>query len=152
MDELEVKIVDLEPMIVASAYAFGKSPEEQALHNLNTWAASRGFLDDLENHPIFGFDNPPPSGPNQKYGYEFWMKVAPNTEPENNIRICYFGGGTYAVTRCLSAFKIHETWIALFEWVTNKSCKLGTHQKLERFISGDSPENIVMDLYFPIYK
>jgi len=150
LGNIKVKIVKLEPMIVASAYAFSESPEEKAQQLLNTWAEPRGLLGDLKNHPIFGFDNPPPAGPGQKYGYEFWIKVDPKTEPGNDVRICFFRGGRYAVTRCTGAHKIPETWMALGEWCKTNNYKIGMHQGLEKYISGDNPENLVMDFYCPI--
>ena len=148
---MEVKLVKLKPMIVASFYAFGESPEGEALQKLNNWAKPKDFLNDIENHPIFGFNNPPPSGLGQEYGYEFWIKVDPKTEPEGDMRICFFGGGSYAVTRCTGVDKIHDIWLALFEWCKINNYKIGTHQGLEKFISGDSPEDLVIDLYCPIY-
>ncbi len=150
LGSIKVKIVNLEPMLVASAYAFSKSPEQEAQQILNNWAEPRGLLNDLKNHPIFGFNNPPPSGPDQKYGYEFWIKVDPNTEPEKDIRICFFKGGRYAVARCTGANTIYKTWVALFEWCKAHNYKNGMHQGLEQFISGDSPETMVLDLYCPI--
>jgi len=67
------------------------------------------LLNDLKNHPIFGFNNPPLLDQGQKYGYEFCIKVDLKTEPEEGMRISFFRGGNYAVTQCTGVNKIHDT-------------------------------------------
>jgi hypothetical protein len=42
MSELEIRIVELEPMRVASVYGFGESPELQAWEKLIAWAGPKG--------------------------------------------------------------------------------------------------------------
>ena len=59
--DLDVKIVELEPMRVASFRAISKTPEHDAMKLLAQWAQGKGYLNDLEKHPIFGFNNPNPS-------------------------------------------------------------------------------------------
>ena len=54
MDELEVRIGMLEPMCVASFHTFGTSPELDAAAKLVEWAKPKGYLDNPENHRIFG--------------------------------------------------------------------------------------------------
>ena len=82
MSTTDVQIVRLEPMRVASTYGFGEHPEDQAWQILAEWAKPKGLLDDIDAHPIFGFNNPYPTPDNPKYGYEFWIKVGPAVEPE----------------------------------------------------------------------
>ena len=55
MKEIEVKIVKLERMIVASSYAFSESPEAEAMQKLHNYVKPKGLLNDLENNPFFGF-------------------------------------------------------------------------------------------------
>jgi hypothetical protein len=86
MSQLDVRVVKLEPMRVACAYGFGKEPEAIAASKLDAWAKPRGFLDDLERHPTFGFDNPGPSPSSPNYGYELWMKVGPDARPKATLR------------------------------------------------------------------
>jgi hypothetical protein len=90
MSQLDVRIVKLEPMRVACAYGFGKEPEGIAASKLYAWARPKGFLDDLEHYPTFGFNNPDPSPSSPNYGYELWMKVGPDAQPEDDIAICCF--------------------------------------------------------------
>ena len=47
MSKLEVRIVTLEPMRVASAYGFGPSPEEIAWEKMLAFAKKKGFGDDI---------------------------------------------------------------------------------------------------------
>ena len=85
MPDLTVRIEKLEPMTVASSRAFSESPEPQAWEQLRAWAEPKGLLDDVEKHPVFGFNNPSPSPGSKEYGYEFWIGVGPDIEPEGEI-------------------------------------------------------------------
>lgn len=98
--ELEVSIVKLEPMTVATARAVSESPERDAWEKLRTWAELHGLFDDIEEHPVFGFNNPNPSPDRRDYGYEYWIRVDPDAAGSGEIEIKEFAGGRYAVTRC----------------------------------------------------
>ncbi len=100
MSESQVRIVKLEPIHVASLHGFGKEPENQAWMKLTAWAKPKGYLDDLQNHRIFGFNNPNPSPGSPNYGYELWMAVGADENPEGEAEIKDFAGGLYAVSRC----------------------------------------------------
>jgi DNA gyrase inhibitor GyrI len=154
MSELNVEIVTLNPMRVASAYGFGTNPEEQAWQKLAIWAKPRGLLDDKIEHPIFGFNNPNPTPGNAKYGYEFWVKVDSIAEPEEAIRILEFMGGTYAVVKCEAQGdpgKIPAAWQSLASWCKTNNHRFGRHQPLEKIISSpDDPVGLILELYCPI--
>ena len=156
MNELNVRIVKLEPMRVASAYGFGPSPEMVAWQNLVNWAKPKGFMDDPETHRIFGFNNPDPSSGSPNYGYEFWMEVGADVAQgggtEGEIRVQDFAGGLYAVTGCVGVATITATWRKLVEWVAESGYGNGRHQWLEQHLSpdGKSPEALQLDLFIPI--
>jgi AraC family transcriptional regulator len=155
MNELDVRIVRLEPTRVASFWGFGESPENKAWEKLLAWARPRGLLDDLEKHRLFGFNNPCPSGGSPNYGYEVWIVVDPDTEPEGDARILGFDGGLYAVTRCVvpkGQFEvIGDTWRKLVTWREDSKYRCGTHQCLEESLPMDLPDTeFVLDLYLPI--
>ena len=152
MSELEVRIVRLEPMRVASVHGFGESPEGQALEKLIAWARPKGLLDDLEQHGVFGFNNPDPSPGSSNYGYEFWIVVGPDVGPEGEVSIKEFSGGLYAVTRCKGVSNIGKTWHQLGTWRENSKYKRAYHQWLEKPIGQIevSPEELLLDLYCPI--
>ena len=152
MGELQVRIVALEPMRVASAHALSASPEEDAYAKLIAWARPKGLTDDLETHRIFGFNNPDPSPGSPNYGYEFWIVVGPEVEPEGEIKVKEFPGGRYAVTRCTGVESIGPTWKKLNTWLEDSKYEFSHHQWLEEHI-GDvdvPPDELVLDLYMPI--
>lgn len=157
MDNSNVKIVKLEPMRVASVYAFGTSPEEEAWKKLETWAKLAGIWDNRAEHPIFGFSNPCTPNANAKYGYELWIKVDDTLEPSEQVRIEEYFGGTYAVVRCDThgnpGKEIPQTWQALGGWMRETNTRFGSHQELEGFVTdGDDPNQLVLDLYMPIIE
>ena len=154
MSGLEVRIVHLEPMHVASVHGFGESPELQAWEKLIAWAKPRGLLDDVERHRIFGFNNPDPSPGSPNYGYEFWIVVGSDIEPEGEVRVKEFPGGLYAVTRCKGVANITKTWHRLGTWCENSKYNHACHQWLEEHIGPADAlldENeLLLDLYCPI--
>ena len=158
MSDLEVRIVQLEPMRVASLWAFGPSPEIEAWEKLTAWAKPRGLLDDPQSHRIFGFNNPNPSPGSPNYGYELWIEVGPDVEPERDVRIEAFQGGLYAVTRCEvppdEPYRvIPATWKKLVTWREDSPYRGGSHQWLEETVPIKLPGiEFVLDLYLPIVE
>ena len=156
MSELDVRIVELEAMRVASAHAYSASPEGDALNKLIAWAKPKGLLDDPEAHRIFGFDNPTPGPGSPNYGYEFWIEVGPGVEPEGEIKVKDFSGGLYAVTRCEvrgdPGVIIPSTWKKLVAWREESGYSYAHHQWLEKHIGPmEEPQGeFVLDLYMPI--
>ena len=154
MSELDVRIVKLEPMRVASAHALGEGPEEDAIKKLIAWAKPKGLLEDPEKHRVFGFNNPDPSPGSPNYGYEFWITVGPDVEPEGEITIKEFSGGLYAVTRCEVQNPwddIPGTWKRLVAWLEDSKYRWSPHQWLEEHLGPlESSEQFVLDLYMPI--
>ena len=150
---LNVEIMKLQAMYVATFYGFGERPERIAWDKLLAWAKPLGLLDDPNVHLIYGYNNPPPSDGNAKYGYELLVKVDPDTEPEGDMRIELFYGGLYAVTRCTLA-NIHKTWMDLYEWAAEKGymhvCTPGLERTLSRILDMTDPSTFMMELYLPI--
>ena len=97
MSELNVRIVQMEPMRVASAHGFGTNPEEQAWTKILAFAKDKGI--DAGDARFFGFNNPNPSPGSPNYGYEQWMTVAPDVEAEGEITITEIPTRQYAVRR-----------------------------------------------------
>ena len=91
MNTLDVRIVTLAPMRVASFYGFGPSPEFVAWEKLMAWSRPKGMLDGPTQARIFGFNNPNPSAGSPNYGYEFWIEVDPevtvDAEDEAEVKI-----------------------------------------------------------------
>jgi DNA gyrase inhibitor GyrI/DNA-binding HxlR family transcriptional regulator len=161
--ELQVEIVQLEPMTVASVQAISKTPEDDAWKKMVAFAEPRGLLRDLKKNPIFGFNNPNPSAGKEEYGYEFWIRIDPKTELEEGVVKKEFDGGLYAVTRCnltkestssyLQEHGMLESWARLGEWFKSSGYKKAEHQWLEKSVNPNKPdEDLLLDLYFPITK
>lgn len=155
MSDLEVRIVKLEPMRVASAYAYGSSPEIEAWNILISWAKERGLLDKPIPHRIYGFNNPSPSPGSPNYGYEFWMEVDSNEKQGGDIKLKEFGGGLYGVARCNNLSEIGNIWKKLVTWREGSKYKEAHHQWLEGHVSPDPREpldvsKLELDLYIPI--
>jgi AraC family transcriptional regulator len=150
MTELDVRIVKLEPMLVASAYGFGESPEGVAWDNMLAWAKGKGLLE--KPYRNFGFNNPNPSPGSPRYGYEIWITVQPDVEPGEGIRVLDFNGGLYAVARCEGLQNIGDVWRALATWREDSRYQKAYHQWLEELLTPpDVPfEDYIFDLYLPI--
>jgi DNA gyrase inhibitor GyrI len=154
MSTREVQITQLKPMRVASAYGFGEHPEKLAWQQMVKWAQPKGFLRNIQAHPIFGFNNPYPTPEAPQYGYEFWIKVEQEVESEGTIRIVEFLGGKYAVTRCDvngHPESIPESWQHLAKWCNDNNHPLAQHPALEQFLgTPDDLEHLVLMLHCPI--
>ena len=163
-EQLEVRIVRLEPLHVASAHGFGEGPEGMAWQDILAWAGDQGLLDHLDAHRFFGFNNPDPTPGSPNYGYEQWITVGPEVEGAPGITIKDFPGGLYAVTRCQGIPRITDVWRQLIAWRESSPYAPANHQWLEECLTPDldvlgrgAPLNeierlarIEMDLYLPI--
>jgi DNA gyrase inhibitor GyrI len=149
----QVRIVKLDPARVVSAYGFGPEPEGAAWDKILAWAKKKGL--DISAHRFFGFNNPNPSPGSPNYGYEQWMIVGPDAEPEGDLRVqeCY--GGLYAVARCEGVQNIGPAWQGLVQWREDSKYKHAHHQWLEECLSPPEttpPDKLVFDLYLPIVE
>ncbi|UCH32351.1 MAG: effector binding domain-containing protein [Candidatus Bathyarchaeota archaeon] len=163
MKELNVRIVRLESMHVASVRSISKTPEHDAWAKMHAWAEPKGLLENLDKHPVFGFNNPSPSPGRNEYGYEFWIRVDPETQPEGDVKIKEFKGGLYAVTTCNLKEELEseffekegylESWKNLVDWVKKSKYSYGEHQGLEKAHDPTaSEEELILDLYCPIQE
>ncbi|MBD3191142.1 MAG: ArsR family transcriptional regulator [Candidatus Heimdallarchaeota archaeon] len=153
-EELKVQFVRLMPMRVASFNSgICKSPEEKAWEKLRSWAEPRGLLVDLDENPVFGFNNPSPSPGQKEYGYEFWIRIPSNFE-EEGIKVKDIPERLYAVTRCVvddPMKDIPEGWKKLVKWVKEKSHRIAKVPCLEKVVSpSESGDDFILDLYLPI--
>ena len=148
--EIEVKIVELEPMRVASFRVISETPEHDAAKLLTEWAQGKGYLNDLEKHPVFGFNNPNPSEGKKEYGYEFWIKVDEDYS-EEGLTLKNVSGGRYAVTTCHHLSQMGELWRRLFNWVKENGYERRKAEGLEKTHNfSASDDELVLDLYEPI--
>ncbi len=134
MEDLQVEIVTLPVLRVASGWAFGSSPEDMAWQKLDAWARPLGLFD-APGARVFGYNNPNPSAGSPNYGYEFLVTVAPDVAPGEGIRIAELRGGRYAVMPATvetdPGVDIPAAWRRLDRWVAEHGYRMGWHQWLE---------------------
>jgi DNA gyrase inhibitor GyrI len=152
MTRQEVRFVQLEPMRVAYALGFGPQPELEAWEKILAYAKSKGLLDDANAVRYFGFNNPDPSPGSPNYGYEQWITVAEDVEPEGDVKIKDVPGGLYAVTRFKGLENIGRVWRELVKWVEDSKYAFGPQQCLEELLSTPDAryEEYVFDLWLSI--
>jgi DNA gyrase inhibitor GyrI len=155
MADLAIRVVRLEPMRVASVRVISETPERDAWEKMRAWAESQGLLEDIDKHPVFGFNNPNPSPHQKEYGYEFWIRVEPNIKPEGEIEVKDFAGGLYAVTTCKlfgdPSGTVQEIWKKLWVWVQSSDYQWRRTHELEKLQDPTaSAAEMVLDLYLPI--
>ena len=153
MNKMNVQIVQLPPMRVASVHGFGSSPEIQAWNKLATWTKARGV--EQTRYRIFGFNNPDPSPGSPNYGYEFWVTVGEDVAGDDVAEIKQVAGGLYAVLRCEvkgDFEKIGQDWRQLVAWRENSRYHMGQHQWLEEHLGGIdvTVANVVLELMMPV--
>ena len=153
MSKLEVRIERLEPMRVVSFHAVGESPENDAVEKLIAWAQPRGLLDNPDEHPVYGFNNPNPQEGKKEYGYEFWIKVDEDHRDESAVYKEY-SGGKYAVTRVEVKDPwedIPKAWMNLLNWVKEKGITMRHDLCLEKTLDpGATGGEFILDLMLPI--
>lgn len=156
MSESKIRIVKLEPFKAASFQAYGPQPETDAMAKLENWAKAKGFLDGADRHRIFGFNNPSPSTGSTNYGYELWLVVGPQVQPEEDVELIGFQGGLYAVLKWDGRGDPNETipeaWKELAMWREMSPYQSASHQWLEEHLGPDegSDAGFCLDLYLPI--
>ena len=153
MSKLDVRIVRLDAMRLASAYGFGPSPEGIAHEKMQTFLKAKNLLDGYgTKYRHFGFNNPNPSPGSPNYGYEIWTEIGPDVQPGGDIRIVDFSGGLYAVTRFEDLEYIGRVWGELVQWREASTYREAHHQWLENLINPLEADfrKYVFDLYLPI--
>ena len=155
----EVKIVELEPLHVASFHGYGTEPEHEAFGKLTAWLEAHDMMSDVRQHRVFGFNNPEPSPGSPSYGYEVWITVGPEVEAEGEMEIKDFAGGLYAVSTCTpeSGEEIPGCWQHLISWLAGSPYGHARHQWLEEHVwpgEGEDPfgGQLTLGLYAPISK
>lgn len=158
---IDVRIVQLEPMRVASFHGFGTEPENEAFDKCYAWMEDQDRMATFQEHRIFGFNNPEPSAGSPNYGYEVWVEVEPGVEATGEMQVKTFEGGLYAVLTCTprKGEEIGENWQHLVAWLAQSSYQHARHQWLEGHRWTGTPEidgdpfakgKLTLDLYLPI--
>lgn len=152
----KVRIKKLEPFRAASFHAYGTQPEIEALAKLENWAKSKGFTGEPARNRVFGFNNPSPSPGTPNYGYEVWMVIGQEVQPEGDVEIINFPGGLYGVLFWDGHGDPNESiplaWKELVLWREQSPYQSANHQWLEEHLKPgeDSQVEFTLDLYLPI--
>ncbi len=152
MSKLEVRIVDMDPIRVASVLGFGESPEPLAAQKMQAFMEAKGLR--FEDVQWFGFNNPDPTPGSPNYGYEVWTTVDPEIEAEGEVVIKEIPARKYAVTRFTGLENIGRVWRDLVLWFEDSAYKKPAHwhECLENLlVHPDTPyDEYAFDLYLPI--
>lgn len=118
-NELNVRIILLPPMTVASYHCIGSDPEGQVLGVMTDFAQKIRLYEIKPDARMFGFNRPNPGVlEDGTHGYEVWVTVPENMElPEPLVKKHYGGGRLYAVLSI--RFPEFQLWGDLINWVNN---------------------------------
>ena len=114
--EMEVRLERLETMRAAYVHAFSETPEEDAWRKMVAWAKPKGLLEEGLGTRVFGRDTYPTDKP-EPHGYEFFLTVGPDVEPEGDIDIREIPGGLYAALRFKGLNNIKDAWERMWSWI-----------------------------------
>jgi DNA gyrase inhibitor GyrI len=152
---LPTRLERLPPMRIARVRVMSRTPERDAWARLRAWAEPRGLLADLNAHPVFGFNNPPPRPQRSEYGYECWIRVDPETADDGAVELTDFEGGLYLVTTCHlkgdPTGDMSQLWIRLWQAVQAGPYRWRKTHELERPLDPRVEEkDMAFDLYLPV--
>jgi DNA gyrase inhibitor GyrI len=150
MMTMDVRIEELKPMRVGRVRVKSARPEMEAWTRLKEWAEPKGFLSDLDSHPVFGYTCQLPAKDEKEYGYELWIKIDAETEAGGEVKEQMFEGGWYAVATHHGP-PSPAVWKSLWDWVQASPYRWRRTHELERPRNPLAPEHeMVFDLYLPI--
>ena len=115
MDGMEVRLERLETMRAANTHVLSDSPEEDAWKKIEAWAKPKGLLEKGVGTRVFGRNTYPTDNP-EPHGYEFFVTVGLDIEPEGDVVIKEIPGGLYAVLRFENLDSIGKAWQHLWKW------------------------------------
>ena len=113
---MEVRVERLETMCAAHTHVLSDTPEEDAGKKIMEWAKSKGLLAKGSGSRLFGRNTYPTDNP-EPHGYEFFLAVGPDIEPEGDIDVREMPGGLCAVLRFKDLSNIGEAWKYLWKWI-----------------------------------
>jgi len=116
LTKMEVRLERLEAMRAAHAHALSATPEEDAWKKIEEWAKPKGLLEKRVGTRVFGRNTYPTDKP-EPHGYEFFLTVGPDVEPEGDMEIERIPDGLYAVLRFKNLDNIRSAWQELWKWM-----------------------------------
>lgn len=113
---MEVRLERLKTLRAAYTHVFSDTPEEDAGRKIIEWAKSKGLMEKSVGARLFGRNTYPTEKP-EPHGYEFYLTIAHDIEPEGDIEKREIPGGLYAVLRFKDLDKMGEAWKKLWKWI-----------------------------------
>ncbi|AIQ65409.1 hypothetical protein PSTEL_22115 [Paenibacillus stellifer] len=116
---LDVRIIYLPPMTVASSHYIGEDCEEHAGRVLNQFVQESGLLRIKPDIRHFGFNNPIQHADYgaSSTGYEMWVSIPEHMEVPAPLQKIQFHGGLYAAHAI--TFGSFDHWGLLHNWVVD---------------------------------
>jgi len=127
---MEVRLERLGTMRAVYTHVLSDAPEEDAWRKIERWAKPKGLLEAGVGTRVFGRNTYPTDNP-EPHGYEFFLTVGPDVEPEGDIAIREIPGGLYAVLRFKNLDNIRKAWEHLWNWIKNSEYEPVDWQKGE---------------------
>ena len=116
MKDMEVRIERLDTMRVVYTHVLSDTPEEDAGKKIFEWAEAKGLNKKRVKPRLFGRNTHPTDNP-EPHGYELYLTVSPDIEPEGDVEIAEIEGGLCAVLRFKNLEKIQNAWQHLWDWI-----------------------------------
>ncbi len=161
--KMDIRIIYLPPVTVASSQFIGENPEDNAGEQLNSFIENSKLFEIKKDSRVYGFNNPSPKKDQQFYGYEFWVTIPDDMQVNAPLEVKKFEGGLYAA-HCIKMGDFHE-WKSFCECIKNNEeyeiehrDPLGMNGCLEEHLNAFSyytgliPEFSQIDLLIPIKK
>lgn len=124
MSDLDVQLVELEPMHVVAAVGYGADPEYQAWGLILDFARDQQLDPWDSTHRFFGFNNPDPESGSGEYGYEQWMTISRDLQPATPLEVKDVPGGRYAKLAIHGLDTIGDSWQYLADWCRSEGHEL----------------------------
>lgn len=105
--KMDIRFVYLPPATVASSQYIGKNPEDTAGARIYSFIKEKNLPAVKPDFRLYGFNNPSPQGPEEVYGYEFWVTIPEDMEVAEPLVKKKFDGGLYAA-HCIKMGDFHE--------------------------------------------
>jgi len=160
VNEMEVRIEQLNSMRAAYIHSSSNTPEEDAILKMMEWAKAKG-IDKKAGLRLFGRNTYPDERP-QPRGYELYLIVDEKTLCEG-IETANLPGGTYAVLRFKNLSNIGFAWKKLWDWIEKSDHEHAGWQKgIHGWVGGFEEQlnwqttlpktDWVFDLWVPLKK
>jgi DNA gyrase inhibitor GyrI len=112
LDEMRVRLERLGTMRAAHVHVLSDAPEEGAMKKMIAWAERKG----IGEARLFGRNTYPTDNP-EPHGYELFLTVGPEIQPDESIDIVELHSGLCAVLRFQNLNEIGEAWKKLWGWI-----------------------------------